>query len=197
MKPKTLIACILIAASGPITCCFASQKTNTISFKHLSTVNGDLPTPNAGKEQTSSIVCDIDKDGINDFVITERTKSPSVVWYRRASNGWTKYVIDNEPLHIEAGAHFYDIDRDGDLDISAGGDWQNNKVWWWENPYPNYSRQTSWKRHEIKNFGARKHHDQIFGDFDGDGRAELVFWNQGGCKLYLSLIHISEPTRPY
>ncbi len=188
MKPKILAVSTLITASGLISCCFASQKPNTTSFKHLSTVNGDLPTPNAGKEQTSSIVCDIDRDGINDFIITERTKAPSVVWYRRASNGWTKYVVDNKPLHIEAGSHFYDIDQDGDIDISAGGDWQNNKVWWWENPYPDYSPKTPWKRHEIKNFGARKHHDQIFGDFDGDGRTELVFWNQGGCKLYIAEI---------
>ncbi|NQT02085.1 MAG: VCBS repeat-containing protein [Planctomycetes bacterium] len=188
MKTKMLIVSVLIAANSLIICCFASRNTNIVNFKHLSTVNGDLPAPNNGKQQTSSIVCDIDKDGVNDFVITERTKAPSVVWYRRASNGWTKYVIENQPLHIEAGADFFDIDADGDPDIVFGGDWQNNKVWWWENPYPNYGPKTPWKRREIKNFGARKHHDQIFGDFDGDGRTELVFWNQGGCKLYIAEI---------
>jgi hypothetical protein len=191
MKPKMLIVSILIAASGFITCCFASQKTNTISFKHLSTVNGDLPFPNNGKQQTSSIVCDIDKDGVNDFAITERTKAPSVVWYRRASNGWRKYVIDDQALHIEAGADFFDIDSDGDPDIVFAGDSQSNKVWWWENPYPKFNPRTPWKRREIKNFGARKYHDQIFGDFDGDGQTELVFWNQGACKLYIAEIPIN------
>jgi hypothetical protein len=44
-------------------------------WRHLSTKNGDLPVPNEGKEQTSSIVLDIDNDGTNDFVITERTKA--------------------------------------------------------------------------------------------------------------------------
>ncbi|MCK4293556.1 MAG: VCBS repeat-containing protein [Planctomycetes bacterium] len=39
---------------------------------------------------------------------------------------------------------------------------------------------------------AKKHHDQLFGDFDGDGRAELVFWNQGARKLYIAEI----PTDP-
>ena len=49
-----------------------------------------------------------------------------------------------------------------------------------------------WKRRAIKNSGKNKHHDQIFGDFDGDGRAELVFWNQGAGNLYMAEI----PARP-
>jgi len=32
------------------------------------------------------------------------------------------------------------------------------------------------------------HHDQIFGDFDGDGREELVFWNTNVCKLFIAEI---------
>jgi len=89
MKLRMLIVSVLIAASCLTTCSFALQNINTANWKHLSTVKGDLPTPNAGTQQTSSIVCDIDKDGINDFAIAERTKAPSVVWYRRSSNGWT------------------------------------------------------------------------------------------------------------
>src|SRR5262245_15033794 len=71
------------------------------NWRHLSSKTGDLAVPNEGKEQTSSIVLDIDKDGTNDFVITERTKAPSVVWYRRGPTGWSRYVIDDKPLHIE------------------------------------------------------------------------------------------------
>lgn len=44
------------------------------------------------------------------------------------------------------------------------------------------------KRYVIKDFGANKHHDQIFGDFDGDGKAELVFWNQEANTLFLAEI---------
>ncbi len=159
MKPRMLIVSVLIAASSLITCSFALQKANAAGWKHLSTVNGDLPTPNAGTQQTSSVVCDIDKDGINDFAITERTKAPSVVWYRRSSNGWTKYVVDDQALHIEAGADSCDIDADGDLDIVFGGDSRDKRLWWWENPYPKFNPRIPWKRHEIKNFGANKHHD--------------------------------------
>ncbi len=35
----------------------------TLKWKHLSSVNGDLPVPNMGQEQTASLVCDIDKEG--------------------------------------------------------------------------------------------------------------------------------------
>ena len=69
-----------------------------------------------------------------------------------------------------------------------GGDGSSNYVWWWENPYPDFDPAIPWKRHEIKNSGENKHHDQMFGDFDGDGKTELVFWNQNAHKLFLAEI---------
>jgi len=69
-----------------------------------------------------------------------------------------------------------------------GGDGSCNKVWWWENPYPNFDSKTTWKRYYIKKSGENKQHDQMFGDFDGDGKHELVFWNQGAGSLILSEI---------
>jgi len=155
---------------------------------HLSSRTGELPAPNPGTQQTASLVLDVDEDGVNDFVITERTQAPSVVWYRRGASGWTRYVIDDSPLHIEAGGACMDIDGDRDLDVVFGGDWKSNQVWWWENPHPDYDPKTPWKRHLIKSSGANKHHDQIFGDFDGDGKQELVFWNQDARGLFLAKI---------
>jgi len=155
-------------------------------WKHLSTANGDLPLPNKGTEQTSTTIADFDKDGINDFVITERTAPDSVVLFRRGASGWTRYVIERDPLHIEAGSLATDIDGDGDLDFVAGGDWKSNEVWWWENPYPDLDPNTPWKRHTIKSGLKAKHHDQAAADFDGSGRAQIAFWNQDSHGLFIA-----------
>ncbi len=157
-----------------------------LSWKRYSTETGDLPVPNEGDQQTSCLVADLDKDGINDFVITERTKAPGVVWYKKTEEGWDRKIIDENRVNIEAGYAIHDIDGDGDIDIVFGGDYQSNELWWWENPFPDYERP--WKRFLIKESGEYKHHDQIFGDFDGDGKQELVFWNQNAHTLFLAEI---------
>jgi hypothetical protein len=151
-----------------------------MTWTHLSSDTGDLDAPTGMEQQTAALIMDIDNDNDNDFVIAGRKgDGPSIVWYRRSTAGWTKYIVENEVLDIEAGGAFFDIDRDGDLDIVMGGDNTTNKIWWWENPAPNFNVTSPWSRYEIKNSGQSKHHDQIFGDFDGDGAAEFVFWNQG------------------
>ncbi len=161
--------------------------TQAKGWIHLSSANGDLPAPSNSLQQTASLILDVDKDGLNDFVIAiRREPGPSMVWYQRNADGWTKYLIDDDPLNVEAGGAFYDIDSDGDLDVAMGGDSGSNKVWWWENPYPNYSPNTFWTRREIKNSGSSKHHDMIFGDFDNDSQEELVFWNQRAQKLFIA-----------
>ena len=172
--------------SNPAELTVVNDKNLSVSFSHLSSKNGDIPSPGISTEQTASLILDVDRDGINDFIIGSRNKGPSIFWFKRNSAGWTRYLIENDTLPIEAGGAFHDIDGDGDLDIVFGGDWQSNKIWWWENPYPNYDPDKSWVRREIKNSGANQHHDEIFGDFDGDGKQELVFWNQNANKLFIA-----------
>ncbi len=188
MLRRILLATIATAAVLGVVSQNAAPRGRDLKWKHLSTKASDLPVPWTGTEQTASLILDVDKDGVNNFVLTERTAAPSVVWYRRGKSGWTRYVIEPNPLHIEAGGAVADIDGDGDLDIVFGGDWKSNQVWWWENPYPNYDPTVPWKRHLIKNSGAPKHHDEIFGDFDGDGKEELVFWNQEARALMMAKI---------
>ncbi len=162
--------------------------TSRFDWKHLSSASGDLEIPNKGGQQTASLIVDVDNDGDQDFVITERTKAPGVVLYRYENKTWNRYIVDSDPMRIEAGSAKHDIDGDGDLDIVFGGEGRSNEVWWWENPYPKFERDKPWTRRIIKNTGAKKHHDQLFGDFDGDGKTELVFWNQGARQLLLAEI---------
>jgi hypothetical protein len=165
--------------------CFVLLATGQPGWQRLSSKHGDLPVPFPGKQQTASLVADFDGDGISDFVITDRSASPSVVFYRRSAGGWTRYVIDHMRLPIEAGGAVWDVDGDGDLDLVFGGDASSNEMWWWENPSPHFDPDTPWTRRVIKNTGGNKHHDQIVGDFDGDGKAELITWNQRARKLLL------------
>lgn len=159
-----------------------------VKWVHKSSKSGDIEIPNAGKEQTSAAVADFDNDGINDFCISERTSAPAMVWYRRIADGWKRYVVEDSVLHIEAGTTAFDVDADGDMDIIAGGDWRTNEVWWWENPFPDFEKVSSWKRYLIRNSGENKIHDQITGDFDGDCKPDIVFWAQGDQTLYFTRI---------
>ena len=165
-----------------------SNGSDRVRWRHYSTENSDLPVPNPGGQQTASLVVDIDQDSVTDFVITERTSAPAVVWYKKNGEKWDRYIVEDEALRIEAGSAHHDIDGDGDQDLVFAGESQSNAVWWWENPYPDYAPDQPWKRYTIKKSGANKHHDQLFGDFDGDGRAELAFWNQQAQTLFVAEI---------
>jgi sugar phosphate isomerase/epimerase len=157
------------------------------NWEYISTADGKIPLSWKATQQTASLILDIDKDGTDDFIMANRTATPSLIWYRfDRSVGWREHTIDKENLTIEAGGTFYDIDNDGDKDLVFGGDWQSNKVWWWENPYPYYNPNVPWMRREIKNDGQNQHHDQVFGDFKQNGKAQLAFWNQGTKTLYIA-----------
>jgi len=158
----------------------------------ISSKNGAIEAPNSGNQQTSAAVADFDNDGINDFCISERTAAPGMVWYRKVSDGWKKYTVEDSICFIEAGTITFDVDNDGDMDILAGGEGKTNQIWWWENPYPDFDKP-AWPRHLIRNTGGNKIHDQMIGDFDGDFKPDLVFWAQGDQTLYFTRI----PADPY
>jgi hypothetical protein len=187
---STLLGCLtdLSAATPP------ANRLASVSIRwvHLSSKKGELPVPGESTQQTGALVADLDKDGTTDFVLSFRQKPPALAWYRYKGKGWDRTVIDQDFLTVEAGGTAFDIDGDGDLDIVFGADAQNKELWWWENPCPNFDPNLSWKRRLIKNSGANQHHDQIFGDFKGITKAQLVFWNQGAKTLFLAEI----PTDP-
>lgn len=155
-------------------------------WKHLSSKEGDLTVPNGGTQQTACVVFDVDGDGRTDIIIAERTQSPAIIWLRPTANGWEKYVIDDTKQRVEAGGFAYDVDGDGDLDLIIGGDGGCNELWWYENPAPDFDPQRPWKRRLIKAKGGTAYHDHVVADVKGTGRPQLIFWNQGEQKLYLS-----------
>jgi hypothetical protein len=154
------------------------------SWKHLSSARGELPNPGGSHQQTGLLAASLDKAKASGFVIGYRVHGPALVWFRPSPAGWQRVVIEEEFLRLEAGGAAHDIDRDGDLDLVFGEDAQGSRLWWWENPYPDFSR--TWKRRLIKDGGANQHHDQIFADVKGTGRPQLLFWNQKARTLFIA-----------
>jgi FG-GAP-like repeat len=157
------------------------------TWNHLSSTAGDLPAPGSSDQQTACLVLDIDKDGLNDIVIASRGNGARLVWYRRQAQNWSVYPIDSG-LNLEAGGASADIDGDGDLDLVLGEDFSGRRLFWWENPSPRFDPPKPWARRELRNSGGSMYHDQIFGDFDGDGRVDLAFWVQRFEGLFLAAI---------
>ena len=170
-----VLGCLVASLSIGLLGLGSSVSAAPITWEHLSTQTGDIPLANISS-QVGTLILDIDRDGYNDFVISAYG---AMVWYRfnPAARTWTRYALENSISKIEAGGDFYDIDGDGDLDIVQGSQ-GGGYIWWWENPYPNYNVSTPWTRYTALSVGTT-HHDQIFGDFDGDGKAELAFYSSG------------------
>ena len=176
--------CLVILLSPAVFSCTAGE----IKWVHLSSAKGDLPVPGKSNQQTGLLAVKLDKTRATGFVLSFRVRGPALVWYRPVSHDWKRYVIEKDFLTVEAGGAAYDIDGDGDLDIVFGADAQNNQLWWWENPYPDFDPAVSWKRHIIKDSGANQYHDQIFADLRGTGKPQLAFWNQKAKVLFLAEI---------
>ncbi len=178
-----------------------AERTANPPWRHLSSAAGELPTPELSDNQNSNIVGDIDGDGRVDFVFTGRHSKFSAIWMRNTGrkgapyHGWQQYVIDDDSLSTEAGGTLFDVDGDGHLDMVVGGDDTSNQIWWWQNPYPHFDPKIPWKRRLIKDSGKTQQHDLMFGHVLGEGRPQLVFWNQGASALFLAWIPHDVVTR--
>ena len=190
------IRCLTLA--GIITICLGAasgvaQQGDRVAWTHLSSTKGEIPQPDVGR-QVATLILDVDKDGVNDFMIASYEK---IAWFRRSAEGWTRYTVENGApgVRLEAGGDVYDLDGDGDLDILMGAQSKAGEIWWWENPCPDFQVGKPWKRHQVIAVGGT-HHDQIFGDFDGDGKVELAFWYNEGMQLFLAEIP-ADATQPW
>ncbi|MPY87492.1 MAG: hypothetical protein GEU99_06190 [Luteitalea sp.] len=177
-RPLLLVAALFLVGSW--------MAAAEITWVHLSSQTRDLPNPAGSNQQTGLLVADLSNGGAADIVISYRVHAPALVWIRRTEKGWDRYVIEKDFIRLEAGGAAHDIDSDGDLDIVFGEDSSGNTLYWWENPAPSFDPNVPWTRHIIKAEGANQHHDQIFGDFKGTGRPQLVFWNQRAKSLFIA-----------
>ncbi|MBI2298250.1 MAG: VCBS repeat-containing protein [Armatimonadetes bacterium] len=164
-----------------------------MQFKHLSSTTGELPKPDLGR-QVAALIADLDGDGVNDYVIASYEK---MAWFQHTPNGWTPHLIEggDPSVRMEAGGDTLDISGDGRPDIVMGAQSERGEIWWWENPGPGHPPDQPWQRHLALAVGGT-HHDQIVGDFDGDGKPELAFWYNAGKQLYLARIP-ADPTGPW
>ena len=174
------LICIFLAAAAVLDAAPPRPR-----WRHLSSASGDLPSPGPSDQQTGSLIADVNGDGVNDFFVVTRVVGPAVTLFEKTPDGWRRHVVEPDFIRIEAGGAAHDIDGDGDTDIVFGNDGSGIGMWWWENPYPDLDPAKRWPRHVIKSSGGEKHHDQMFGDFDDDGRIELMAWNQRGNALLL------------
>jgi hypothetical protein len=105
---KMLLLCLFLLVTSGIS---AQQP---VVWQHISSITGGIEVPNMGNQQTSAAIADFDNDGLVDFCISERTRAPALVWYKREEKGWKKFTVEADSLHIEAGTTTCDVDGDGD-----------------------------------------------------------------------------------
>ena len=91
--------------------------TKAQKWERISSEDGTIPLSWKITKQTASLSVDIDKDGIEEFVMAGLGQATSIIYLKfDRAIGWREFVVEKEALPIETGGTSYDIDSDGDND---------------------------------------------------------------------------------
>lgn len=133
-------------------------------------------------ERMSCVVGDLNNDGIAEFVVS--TRHPNELhWFGRKDDGtWEAHLMDNTFPSISVGCALIDLTGNGRLDLISGTSDRGNHVYWWECPE---DPTQLWTRREIFELPAKRIHDLLLADIDGDGRQELYVWNPDAETVFM------------
>jgi len=141
-------------------------------------------------ERPTLVVGDINGDGNDELVIPVRRPDMMIYWYGRGPGGrWSEHVLDPEAPPMGVGGVLVDLNGDGKPDLISGNDNRGTSVYWWEQPT---DARKPWTRRVAFDLPGNRTHDMLVADFDGDGRQELVVWNQGA----FTILHVPLPENP-
>jgi hypothetical protein len=116
---------------------------------------------------TELFACDINQDGLMDFVACHGTDDGEVSWWENNGyNEFIKHVVDDD-LGYTRSVCAGDLNEDGNIDILAAC-WGENSIYWYEN-----DGDENWIKHYVDNNFTGPHTVDIK-DVDNDGNLDVL-----------------------